>query len=171
MYGCSAGAWMLLETLNHNGITADTVIVDGMPPKSYPKWWAGSISNIIAGVIYKSVTNPKFAERVTGQKWEDIEKKICTWVTKDAWKHFCKADCGYKIKYAAFRKADMHIWFGDKGTYDRSFRKISEKQIPAGVCYQMKVVKNCGHGGLFSEPKRMLKAIMPAGNHEKRYVI
>ena len=119
----------------------------------------------------QSVTNPKFAEQVTGQKWEDIEKKICTWVTKDAWKHFCKADCGYKIKYAAFRKADMHIWFGDKGTYDRSFWKISEKQIPAGVCYQMKVVKNCGHGGLFSEPKRMLKAITAAGNHEKRYVI
>lgn len=73
MYGGSAGAWMLLETLNHDGITADTAIVDGMSPKSFPKWWAGNISSI----IYKSVTDPKFAERVTGQKWEDLEKKEC----------------------------------------------------------------------------------------------
>ena len=53
----------------YDGITADTAIVDGMSPKSFPKWWAGNISSIMAGIIYKSVTDPKFAERVTGQKW------------------------------------------------------------------------------------------------------
>ena len=32
-------------------------------------------------IVYKSVTNPKFAEKVTGQPWSELEKKICTWVS------------------------------------------------------------------------------------------
>ena len=131
-------------------------------------------SAIMTNQKYKNFTLREFD--TAAEKFDDDDPSVYNLCRKDypdlleeLLKEPCQdvLDCGYKIKYAAFRKADMHIWFGDKGTYDRSFRKISEKQIPAGVCYQMKVVKNCGHGGLFSEPKRMLKAITAAGNHEK----
>ncbi len=171
MYGCSAGAWILTEVLHSGQVQVKTAIVDGMDMKSFPKWWRGNISNLMASIIYKSVTDPKFATKVTGQSWEELEKKICTWVTKDTYQRLCAANCGYQIKFDAFEKADMHVWYGDKGKYDQSFRKMAKKYIGENARITMKVEKNCGHGGLFAEPERMMRAIMAADQGRKEYVV
>lgn len=171
MYGVSAGAWILLELLNGGRVTAEVAVVDGMNMKSSPSWQRGNISNITANIIYKSVTNPRFAERVTGQKWEDLEKKICTWVTKDTWKRLCAANCGYKIKFGAFKKARFHVWYGEKGGYDKAFARAAKKKIGDISDIPVKQEKNCGHGGLFSEPERLVKALTAAYNGEKDYII
>lgn len=171
MYGISAGAWVLLEAIHCGNFTVHTAVVDGMNMKSEPKWQRGNLSNITANIVYKSVTDPKFAEKVTGQKWEDLEKKICTWVTKDTWKRLCAANCGYEIKFDSFKKAKFHVWYGDKGSYDKSFIKAAGKKIGDISEIEVRTEKNCGHGGLFAEPERLVKALTAAYNNEKDYVV
>lgn len=171
MYGVSAGAWILLEVIHSGKVSVHTAIVDGMNMKSSPAWQRGNLSNVTAAIVYKSVTSPKFAEKVTGQKWEDLEKKICTWVTKDTWKRLCAANCGYEIKFDAFKKAQFHVWYGDKGNYDQSFVKEAKKKIGDISDIQIRVEKNCGHGGMFAEPTRLVKALTAAYRNEENYTV
>lgn len=171
MYGVSAGAWILLEAVNSGKIQVHTAIVDGMNMKSSPAWQRGNLSNITAAIVYKSVTNPKFAEKVTGQSWAELEKKICTWVTKDTWKRLCAANCGYEIKFGAFKKSQFHVWYGEKGGYDKSFVKAAKKKIGDVSGITVKVEKNCGHGGLFAEPQRLVNALTAAYQNKPNYII
>lgn len=171
MYGVSAGAWIVLEAIHSGKIKVHTAIVDGMNMKSSPAWQRGNFSNVTAAIVYKSVTSPKFAEKVTGQPWSELEKKICTWVTKDTWKRLCAANCGYEIKFDAFHMAQFHVWYGEKGGYDKSFVKAAKKKIGDISGIPVKVEKNCGHGGMFADPARLVKALAAAHENLPDYVV
>jgi len=171
MYGISAGAWIVLEAIHSGKIKVCTAIVDGMNMKSSPAWQRGNISNITAAIVYKSVTNPKFAERLQVSHEASWKRKSAHGVTKDTWKRLCAANCGYKIKFDAYHMAQFHVWYGEKGRYDKSFVKTAKKKIGDISDITIKVERNCGHGGVFADPKRLVKALTAAYENTPDYTV
>lgn len=172
LYGLSYGGRVLMEVLSDDRLTITTTIADGISLKDYPDIKSKIGKDIycffFTGLFYVIMGDPgplrtKFLCKVTGRTMEEANRLLYRNATWKSWKNQDYGLIGKKTDYNLFKRTDMHLWYGVKGTVDKKLSAQLETLKSQGYPFQYKIFTELGHGGLAGEhPEQFLEEMRKA---------
>ena len=172
LYGISYGCRVLMEVLADRRLTITTTIADGMGLRDYPdirsKWGKDAYCFFFTGLFYAIMGRPgplrmRLIAKLTGRRVEDAERILYKKATWRSWKNQDYFLIGKKTDYSLFRRTDMYLWYGIRGTVDKKLSANLSALRGGGWPFEEKIFTELGHGGLAGEhPDRFSQEVQAA---------
>ena len=93
----------------------------------------------------------KFLAKITGRTLEEADRILYGKATWRSWKNQDYYLIGKKTDYSLFKKTDMFLWYGIRGSVDKKLSAGLEALKKTGYPFETKIFTNLGHGGLAGE--------------------
>ena len=160
LYGLSYGCRTLMQVLEDNRLEITTTIADGMSLRDYPDiksdFWKEVYLFFFTGTFFVIMgragkLRKRFLAKITGRSFEEADRILYTKASWKSWKNQDKCLIGKKTDYSVFRNTDMHIWYGFKGSVDKTLSVNLEELKAKGYPFTCKIFEDMGHGGLIGE--------------------
>lgn len=99
----------------------------------------------------------------TGRTIDEANRLLYRNATWKSWKSQDYCLIGKKTDYNLFKRTNMYLWYGIKGTVDKKFSAQLEKLKSQGYPFKYKIFTEIGHGGLAGEhPEQFLEEMIKA---------
>ncbi len=172
LYGISYGCRVLMEVLADKRLTITTTIADGMGLRDYPhirsRWGKDIYCFFFTGLFYAVMGHPgprrkRFLAKITGRTPEEADRILYGRATWTSWKNQDYSLIGKTTDYALFKRTDMVLWYGIRGSVDKKLAKGLDALKQTGYPFTVKIFTELGHGGLAGEhPDKFSREVQAA---------
>lgn len=162
LYGASMGGVYTLELLKDKRLSFGTIIIDGLSVTKLPKFLTGKLrettANIETSLIHGLMTKHQgiIVKALGLDSVECLQKMMYTDTSKTTLFNTIYDTLNYNFDYTLFNGHNVHIWCGSEEMSGLKTAKEIKKVCPS---VKLGVFRDCGHGSLLNQPKRLLKAI------------